>query len=64
VGGVVWSTAGITFGASLLLVPVGVGLTVVAARRSSRDTILWVAMLVNTIDVLTLVAFVAEAPFS
>jgi hypothetical protein len=63
VGGLVWSTSAVTFGASLLLVPLGLALTLVAARRSPRDTVFWIAVMVNTIDVLTIVAFAVEGVF-
>lgn len=60
VGVLIWASAGITFGGSLLLMPAGALLTLVAMRWSRRDTVLWIALGVNAIDVLIVIAFVVE----
>ena len=60
VGVLIWASAGITFGGSLLLMPAGALLTLVAMRWSRRDTVFWIALGVNAIDVLIVIAFVVE----
>jgi hypothetical protein len=57
VGVLIWASAGITFGGSLLLTPAGVVLTLVAMRWSRRATVFLIAFGVNAIDVLIVVAF-------